>query len=70
MIDYIKKPPTVIFTVSTSFGKSNFVLEYNKYYDYIIIISVQNFDRTMHNNKGWIWNDDNVWLIEPKDKLY
>ena len=47
MIDYIKKPPMAIFTVSTSFGKSIFVLEYNKYYDYIIFITVQHFDRTI-----------------------
>ena len=23
-----------------------------------------------HHAKGWIRYDDNIWLVEPKDKLY
>ena len=43
MIDYIKEPHTTVFTGPTSFGKAHLVLdliekEYNKQFEYIIII--------------------------------
>ena len=43
MTDYIKKPHTTIFTGPTGCGKTHLVLdliekEYNKHFDYIIII--------------------------------
>ena len=44
--------------------------EYRKHFDYIIIIcSTLRWNKTYHA-KGWIRHDDNVSLIEPKDKLY
>ena len=43
--------------------------EYNKHFDYIIIISpTLRWNQTYHS-KTWMKNDDKVWLIEPKDKL-
>ena len=33
------------------------------------ICSTLVWNKTYHT-KGWIRNDDNVWLIEPRDKLY
>ena len=33
------------------------------------ICSTLLWNKTYHT-KGWIRNDDNVWLIEPRDKLY
>ena len=56
-------------------GKSHLDLglleeECSKYFDYIIILfSIQRFDR-ITRNKGWIRHDNNLWLIEPKGKLY
>ena len=45
MTGYIKEPRTTIFTDPTSCGKTDLVLdliekEYNKHFDYIIIISL------------------------------
>ena len=45
--------------------------EYNKHFDYIIIIcpTLQENNKT-HYAKGWIKNDDNAWLVDPKDNVY
>ena len=44
--------------------------EYNEHFDYIIIICpTLQWNKTYHA-KDWIKNDDKLWLIEPKDKLY
>ena len=43
--------------------------EYNKHFDYIIIICpILRWNKTY--SKDWIINIDKVWLVEPKDKLY
>ena len=74
MADYIKEPHTSIFTGPTDCGKSHFVLELiekesNKHFDYIIVICpTLRWNKTYHA-RGWIRNDDKVWLIEPKDRL-
>ena len=44
--------------------------EYNKYFDYIIVICLTIRDNKTSYTKEWIKNDDKVWLIEAKDKLY
>ena len=76
MIQYIKEPHTVIFIGQTGFGMTHLVLEltekeYNKHFDYIIIIcpTLRENNKTFHA-KGWIKNEDNVWLVDPKDNLY
>ena len=75
MIDYIKEPHTTIFTGPTGCRKTHLVLdliekEYNKHFDYIIIICpTLRWNKTYHS-RDWIKNDDKVWLIEPKDRLY
>ena len=44
--------------------------QYNKHFDYIIIIyPTLRWNKTYHS-KNWLKNDDKFWLIEPKDKLY
>ena len=75
MTDYIKKPHTTIFTGPTGCGKTHLVLdliekEYNKHFDYIIIICPTLWWNKTYHSKDWIKNDDNVWIIDPKDKLY
>ena len=67
--------PHRIFLGRTKCGKTHLVLdliekEYNKYFDYIIIICLTIRDNKTSYTKAWIKNDDKVWLIEAKDKLY
>ena len=75
MTTYIKDLHTTIFTISTGCGKAHLVLdliekEYNKHFDYIIIICpMLRWNKTYHD-RYWIKNDDKVWLVEPKDWLY
>ena len=75
MTGYIKEPHTTIFTGPTSCGKTDLVLdliqkEYSKHFDYIIIICpTLRWNKTYHA-KDWIKNDDKVWLVESKDRLY
>ena len=75
MTAYVKDPHTTTFTGPTCCGKTHLVLdmiekECNKHFDYIIIICpTLRWNKTYHS-RDWIKNDDKVWLIEPKDKLY
>ena len=70
----LKDPHTTIFTVPTGCEKSHLVLdliekEYNKHFGYIITICpTLRWNNTYHER--WIKHDDNLWLTEPKDKLY
>ena len=57
-------------------GKTRLVLEligkeYNKHFDYIVIISLtlRENNKTYHAKES-IKNDDNVCLVDPKDNLY
>ena len=44
--------------------------DYNRHFDYIIIICpTLQINKTYHD-KDWIKNDDKIWHIEPKDNLY
>ena len=66
---------TNIFIVQTGCGKSHLVLEliekeYNKHFDYIIIICPTLQENSTYHAKEWIKNDDKVQLVEPKDNLY
>ena len=44
--------------------------EYNKYFNYIIIICPSLQWNKINHAKGWIRHDKTVWFIEPKDKLH
>ena len=73
MASYIKDP--AIFTGQTGCGKTHLVLEliekeYKKYFDYIISICPTLWENSIYHCKGWIKNDDQVWLIEHKDSVY
>ena len=72
---YIKEPHTAIFTGQTGCGKTHLVLdliekEYKKHFDYIAIICPTLWINKTYHVRGWIKNDDKVWLIEPNDRLY
>ena len=56
-------------------GKTHLFLEliekeYNKHFDYIVIICPALRENDIYHAKEWIKNDDNVWLVDPKDNLY
>ena len=44
--------------------------EYNKHFDYIIIICPTLRANSTYHAKEWIKNNDKVWLVDPKDNLY
>ena len=76
-IGYIKEPHTSIFIDQTGCGKTHIVLgliekEYNKYFDYIIIICpILRENNKTYYAKEWIKkNNDKVWLVDPKGSLY
>ena len=75
MTGYIKNPHTNIFTGQTGCGKTCLVLElikkgYNKHFYYIALIFPTLQENDTYHAKGRIKNDDNVWLVDPKDNLY
>ena len=68
------EPHTAIFSGQTGCGKTALALKlletsYKGYFDYIVVLCP-----TLACNKtydrSWIWKDDSVFLIDPKDKLY
>ena len=76
MIAYIKEPHSGIFISQTGCGKTHPVLEliekeYNKHFDFIVIICPTLRENNKINHaKEWIKSDDNFWLVDPKDNLY
>ena len=70
MIDFIKEPHTNISIGQTGCGKTHLVLELIekefKHFDYIVIICPTLRENKTHHAKGWIKNDDKVWLVDPK----
>ena len=75
MTAYTKKPHTSIFIGQTGCGKTHLVLEliekeYNKYFDYIVIICPALQENDTYHSKEWIKNDGKVWLVDLKDDLY
>lgn len=75
MTNYIKDQDTAILAGPQGCEKSHLILdliekEYNIHFDYIIIICpILKWNKTYHT-EVWIRYDGNVWLIEPKGKLY
>ena len=74
MTGYIKELHTTILNGPTGCGKTHLILdliekEYNKHFEYIIIICPTLRWNKIYS-KNWINNDDKVWPVEPKDKVY
>ena len=72
---FIKHPYTVIFTGPTGVGKTHLVLDmietqYNKHFDKIIILCLTIPWNKTYIGRSWVIKDENVWLVEPKDKLF
>ena len=75
MTNYIKNLHTTLFTGPTDFRKYHFDLEliekeYNKHFDYIIIICPTLCWNKKYPIECWVKHNCNVWPIKPKDKLY
>ena len=72
MIGYIKKPHTGIFTGSMGCGWVLDLIqnEYKKHFDYIIIICPTLRDNATYLSRNWVKIDNQVWLVEPRDRLY
>ena len=72
---FIKHPHTAIFTGPTGVGKTHLVLDkietqYSRHFDKIIILCpIIRWNKT-YVGRSWVIKDENVWLVEPKDKLY
>ena len=65
----------MIFTGPTGFGKTHLVLDmietqYNKHFDKIIILCPTIRWNKTYIGRSWVIKDENVWFVEPKDKLY
>ena len=73
MTGYFKEPHRSIFSDQIGWDKMHLVLELieKEYIDYIVIIcpTLREDNKTYHA-KEWIKNDDNIWLVDPKDNLY
>ena len=75
MTGYIKEPHTAIFIGQTGRGKTGLVLElieneYNKHFEYIVIMCPTLPENDTYHSKERTKNDDSFWLVEPKDNLY
>ena len=63
------------FTGQTVCGNTHLVFQlienhYNKHFDYIVIICPMLQENSIYHAKGWIKDDNQVWLVDPKDNLY
>ena len=75
MTEYIKEPHTAIFMGQTGCGKTCLLLEliekeYNKHFDFIVIICPTLRENSTYHPNEWIKTDGNVWLVDPRDNLY
>ena len=72
---FLKHSHTAIFTGPTGVGKTHLVLDmietqYNKHFDKIIILCSTIRWNKAYIGRSWVIKDENVWLVEPKDKLF
>jgi len=71
---FVKDPRTAIFSGPTSCGKTQRVLdlietEYRHHFDNIVILCSTIRWNSTYLERNWIWKNDYVFCIEPKDKL-
>ena len=74
-MEYVKDPHTTIFSGSTSCGKTRRVLdlvenEYRLHFENIVILCPTLNCNDTYQERSWVWKDDYVFCIEPKDHLF
>ena len=74
MINVVKKPHAAIFTAPTDRGKTKLMLdlfenEYRHHFDNIVILCPTLHINKTYKSRPWIWSDDNIFLIEPGEKI-
>ena len=75
MINVVMKPHTALFIAQPGAGITHKVLdllenEYRHHFEYIIILCPTLRINETYRSRPWIWSDNNIFLIEPKDKLF
>jgi len=74
-MNYVKDSCTTLFSGPTNCGKTRKVLdllenEYRDHFQYIIILCPTTRWNKTYLERSWLWSDNNIFLIEPKDKLF
>ena len=74
-VEFIKTPHRAIFSAPTGIGKTHLVLDliqkyYDGHFDKIIILCPSIRWNKTYLERPWVLKDENVWLLEPKDKLH
>ena len=67
---YQRSTYNYIHCVKTHLVLDLFEKEYKKHFDYIVVICPTIRINETYHVRGWVKNDDSVWLIEPKENLY
>ena len=71
----MKEPHTALFVAPTGVGKMRLALsllknEYRNHFDFIVIICPTLEHNEVYKSRGWVWNDPDVILIEPGNRLF
>ena len=71
----MKEPHTALFVAPTGVGKMHLTLsllenEYRNHFDFIKIICPTLAHNETYKSRGWVWNDPDLILIEPGNRLY
>lgn len=74
-MDYLKDPHTALFVAPTGIGKTYKALrlletEYKNHFDFIIIICPTLKHNKTYKNWKFLWDDEYIIPIEPKNQLY
>ena len=72
---FMKEPHTALFVAPTGVGKTHLAMsllenKYRNHLDFIVIICPTLAHHETYKNRGWIWSDPDVILIEPDNNLY
>ena len=71
----MKELHTALFVAPTGVGKTHLALsllenEYRNHFNFIVIICPTLRYNSTYMSRGWVWNDPEVILIEPRNNLY
>ena len=75
MEEYVKTSHTAIFSGPTNCGKTKLVLdllekEYQGHYENIVIICPTLRRNRTYLDRSWIWKNNCIFCVEPKDRLF